>query len=429
MSLSEARVRPGGPSTHEGTWPLCELSELTPRGKKNAIVDGPFGSNLKTEHYRSSGIPIITSGYVTSGNFHASGYTYVDQNKFEAEKRSAVYPGDIVMAKIGARCGASAVLPGSHEVGILSGNALKISIDESRHSTEYVAIILRWLYERGDLEVLRSTGAQPAISMPLLKRLSIPTPPLAMQRKIAKAVSDADNYSATLDRLIAKKQAIKQGMMQQLLTGRTRLPGFTKAWVTATIGDLAEIVSGGTPQSSVASYWDGGISWCTPTDITRERSRYLTRTERTISREGLEHSAAQLLPVGSLLLCTRATVGDVKIAITPVATNQGFKSLVPRQSVSNEFLYYKMLTLKEELASRGSGSTFLEVSKRDVTNLRIKVPDYAEQIAIASALGDADDALAVLGQRLVKARDVKVGMMQQLLTGRTRLPVTEGAEE
>ena len=151
------------------------------------------------------------------------------------------------------------------------------------------------------------------------------------------------------------------------------------------------------------------------------------RTERTISQEGLEHSAAQLLPAGSLLLCTRATIGEVKIATTPIATNQGFKSLVPRPGVSNEFLYYKLLTLKDELASRGSGSTFLEVSKRDVAGLRLMIPDIDEQHAIASALGDADDEVTVLRRRLSKARNVKQGMMQQLLTGRSRLPVQEVA--
>ena len=100
-------------------WEVASLSSVTPMSGKNGIVDGPFGSNLKTIHYKKSGIPIITSGYVTDGKFFADKYLYVDQKKFNDEKRSAVRPGDIVMAKIGERCGASAILPKSHEIGIL----------------------------------------------------------------------------------------------------------------------------------------------------------------------------------------------------------------------------------------------------------------------------------------------------------------------
>ena len=87
-------------------WAIGSLESVTHQGIRNGIVDGPFGSNLKTIHYRKSGVPIVTSGYVTDGNFYADSYLYVDPEKFRAEKRSAVSPGDIVMAKIGARCGA-----------------------------------------------------------------------------------------------------------------------------------------------------------------------------------------------------------------------------------------------------------------------------------------------------------------------------------
>ena len=260
-----------------------------------------------------------------------------------------------------------------------------------------------------------------------LEKLTVAMPPLLEQRRIGNALQSIDDLIDSLQHLITKKQAIKQGIMQELLTGRTRLPGFNCPWSTVELGDLTEVVSGGTPSSSVQAYWDGGIPWATPTDITNESGRYLSRTERTISKGGLEHSAARLLPAGSLLLCTRATVGEVKIAAVPTATNQGFKSLVPNSGVSSAFLYYKVLTLKDVLTSKGSGSTFLEVSKRDVAKLLLKMPDTSEQIAIATALTDADDEIDCLTVRLSKARDIKQGMMQELLTGRTRLPAQEAA--
>lgn len=174
-------------------WEVKSIEELTPKGRKYNIVDGPFGSNLKTIHYKKTGIPIITSGYVTNRYFYAENYLYVDLEKFKQEKRSAVNGGDIVMAKIGERCGASAILPLNHQQGILSGNALKITIDDEKNVTSLIWQILWNYHQKGDFEILKTTGAQPAISMSNLKKFKIPLPPsLAEQTAIATALSDAD---------------------------------------------------------------------------------------------------------------------------------------------------------------------------------------------------------------------------------------------
>jgi type I restriction enzyme S subunit len=206
-----------------GEWEANLIESLTPLNKKYGIVDGPFGSNLKTIHYRKSGIPIITSGYVTEGIFIATDYLYVDIEKFKQEKRSAVYGGDIVMAKIGARCGASAILPKNHENGLLSGNALKITVDETKHSTYFIWQILWSIYTTGEVETLKSVGAQPAISMPNLKKFQMTLPPLPEQQAIAQILTDMDTEIESLKQKRNKYKAIKQGMMQELLTGKIRL--------------------------------------------------------------------------------------------------------------------------------------------------------------------------------------------------------------
>ena len=233
-------VKPGYKQTEVGVipeeWEVDSLASVTPRNARNGIVDGPFGSNLKTIHYRKAGIPIITSGYVTEGRFVADSYLYVDKQKFQEEKRSSVRPGDIVMAKIGARCGATAILPHWHPIGILSGNALKITVDETCHSTFYIWQVLWELYSKGRIEALRTVGAQPAISMAILKKHKLALPPLPEQRAIAGALTDVDALVDGLDRLIAKKRDLKQAAMQQLLTGQTRLPGFHGEWEVKRLG-------------------------------------------------------------------------------------------------------------------------------------------------------------------------------------------------
>jgi type I restriction enzyme S subunit len=224
-----------------------------------------------------------------------------------------------------------------------------------------------------------------------------------------------------LDRLIAKKRDLKQATMQQVLAGQTRLPGFHGEWEARRLADVAEIVSGGTPRTAEPSYWNGEVRWCTPTDITSCQGKYLLTTERTITERGLKSSGARMLQAGALLLCSRATVGDVRIAGCEVCTNQGFKSLLCKPDVNNEWLYYLLLTMKPVMVERAFGSTFLEISKANVGGLELAVPPLPEQRAIAEVLSDMDAELAALEARREKTRALKQAMRQELLTGRTRL--------
>ena len=195
------------------------------------------------------------------------------------------------------------------------------------------------------------------------------------------------------------------------------------AWTTRPLGDLARIVSGATPKTGVEKNWGGAIPWCTPSDITSTPGKYLVRTERHLTPEGLASCSASLLPAGTLLLCSRATIGDVRLAATPVCTNQGVKALICNDDVCNEFIYYYLLDQKARLVERASGSTFLEVSTRDVALLPVRLPvDVAEQRTIAEALGEIDHLLDGLNGQIDKARAIKLATMQQLLTGRVRLP-------
>ncbi len=121
-------------------WDVASLQSMASKDK-HSIVDGPFGSNLKMIHYRDSGVPIIQSGFVTRGVFAASNYLYVDKSKFKSEIRSKAVPGDIVMAKIGARCGMSSILPDNHPISIIAGNCIKVTVSEE-NSNKYVLACL-----------------------------------------------------------------------------------------------------------------------------------------------------------------------------------------------------------------------------------------------------------------------------------------------
>ena len=188
--------------------------------------------------------------------------------------------------------------------------------------------------------------------------------------------------------------------MQQLLTGEKRLAGFKQAWSKVKVSKMGSISSGGTPDTTKKEYWDGGINWLTPTDVTSLKSRYVFSTNKTISEKGLKSSSAKMLPRGALLICTRATIGAMAISTTEIATNQGFKNLVPNAEFSVEFLYYLFTFNVKELVRKSSGSTFLELSKSDFEKLTFLCPCLDEQHKIASVLIAADDAIAVQQQKL-----------------------------
>lgn len=194
-------------------------------------------------------------------------------------------------------------------------------------------------------------------------------------------------------------------------------------WKTVTIGDCVDILSGGTPSTNVPEYWDGSVLWCTPSDITKNHKRYLDSTERKITESGVDNSSATLFPAGTIMLCSRATIGEMAIADSEMCTNQGFKNLVVKQGTDNNFLYYALHLKKNEMVSKAYGSTFLELSKKALESILLEIPELVdEQRTIADALSDIDDLIDILEKEIEKKKNIKTGVMQRYLSGDERLP-------
>ncbi|GCF05582.1 putative type-1 restriction enzyme specificity protein MG438 [Helicobacter pylori] len=193
----------------------------------------------------------------------------------------------------------------------------------------------------------------------------------------------------------------------------------TLNWQRVRLGDIAKIIGGGTPSTQITSFWNGSINWFTPTEI--GITKYVYKSQRTITPLGLKNSSAKLLPIGTILLTSRASIGDCAILKVVATTNQGFQSLIPLEKINNEFLYYLILTLKNKLLKLASGSTFLEVSPNKIKNLLIPLPPLNEQIAIANILSDLDRYLCALDALILKKESVKKALSFELLSQRKRL--------
>jgi type I restriction enzyme S subunit len=274
-----------------------------------------------------------------------------------------------------------------------------------------------------------------------LKETSFPFPPsLKEQTAIATALSDVDALMNELEQLIAKKQAIKTATMQQLLTGRTRLPQFAlrddgtpkgykaselgeipEDWDTKKMGELSRIQRGASPRPIDSPIWfdrTSSVGWLRISDVSKT-VKYLTETTQNLSELGIANS--RFVSQGNLVMSICATVGKPIITSVNLCIHDGFV-VFNGLSVIQDYMYYILKKLEPEWSKQGQTGSQMNLNTELINTTLVLIPQsQAEQTAIATILSDMDSDISNLQQRLSKARQIKQGMMQQLLTGHIRL--------
>ena len=195
-----------------------------------------------------------------------------------------------------------------------------------------------------------------------------------------------------------------------------RFKEFQGKWNMCKLGDIAIVVGGGTPDTNTSQYWNGKIQWFTPSEI--GRNKYVDNSVRTISEEGLNKSSAKLLPIGTILLSSRATVGECSINKKECTTNQGFQSLIPKENISNEFVYYLIQTKRKDLIRKSCGSTFLEISANEVRKIVISIPTIKEQDKIANVLSLLDERIATQNKIIEDLKKLKSAIIEKVFNGK-----------
>lgn len=179
------------------------------------------------------------------------------------------------------------------------------------------------------------------------------------------------------------------------------------------LGSICEIVGGGTPDTLHAEYWGSTVEWFTPSEI--GKAKYVSSSARKLSDIGLNNSSAKLLPIGTVLLTTRATLGEMSIAKRECCTNQGFQSLIPHQDrVLSEYLYYTQIFIKPWCEKYASGNTFREISKSALSNCIIPLPDRARQEEIVKLLSSIDILISAEEGIAMSLSKMRHSLMRQL---------------
>ena len=237
-----------------------------------------------------------------------------------------------------------------------------------------------------------------------LKKFKVPFPSAEEQKKLASFLSLVDERIQTQNKIIKELKLLKNTLSKKLFSLRLKFrdgegKNFQK-WQIKKLKDVSEIIGGGTPETNRVEYWNGHIQWFTPTEI---KSNFVSKSERTISELGLKNSSARLLPKGTILLTTRATIGEVSIALEECTTNQGFQSLIVKENYNNIFLFNWLKVNKYKLERRANGSTFAEISKSEIEKIEINIPSIDEQTKIAKFLLSIDTKI-----------DIEVKLLQKI---------------
>lgn len=257
-------------------------------------------------------------------------------------------------------------------------------------------------------------------------KFNIVLPPLAEQQAIASALSDFDEHIDNLTELIEKKKAIRDGALEDLVSGRTRLDGFNGEWIESTIEDSTkEIITGGTPSTTVDKYWGGSIPWLASTEI---HQKIITRATKNITNIGLNNSSAKMAPKDSVLIALAGqgkTRGTAAFLAYPMALNQSLAALVAADETDSKFLYYLIENMYLELRELSSGDGGRGgLNKTLIKNINIRLPrEIKEQHVIAEVLTAMDEEIESLEVEKEKMLQIKEGSMDDLLTGRVRLKV------
>jgi type I restriction enzyme S subunit len=395
-------------------WTLVEAQDIC-----NSISVGVV---IKPSQYyvsESEGVKAFRSANVREGFINDSDWVYFSAAGHAANKKSQLKTGDVLIVRTGYPGTACVVTPEFE-----GANAIDIVIarpDLKKVVSEFICAYTNSHIGKSQVLNLKGGMAQQHLNVGAYQVLKIKLPPLSEQKKIAKILSTWDQAIATTERLLALARQQKKSLMQQLLTGKKRFPGFEGEWKLTSISKMGKITSGGTPDTDTSGYWNGEIKWLTPTDVTALKNKYVIDTKRKITADGVKNSSAKLLPPRTLLVCTRATIGAMAISTTEITTNQGFKNLTPDENNNVEFLYYLFSFFVHQFIRKSSGSTFLELSKHDFEKLEFWLPCLVEQQKIASVFMGTDREIETLQSQLDRLKQEKKALMQALLTGKRRV--------
>lgn len=392
------------------SWKMKPLIELSVNGFSNGAFNDPkkVGSGYR--------IINVKDMYI-DGTIKVDTLTRVALDEKEFSKNRVEY-GDIFFTRSSlVKEGIAYSNVNLNEVDDLTYDGHLIRMRPNRELHSPVFLYYNFATKTARLQFIKrgKTATMTTIGQEDIAKVEIIFPTLPEQQKIASFLTSIDEKIQLLNRKKELLEQYKKGVMQQLFSGKLRFKdengkAYTK-WEEKRLGDVADIIGGGTPDTLVPEYWDGEIQWYTPTEISE---RFVSKSKRTISKLGLEKSSARLLPSGTILFTSRATIAELSFSKEECTTNQGFQSLIVNEKNNSEFIFYWIKNNKKAFIRKSQGSTFLEISKNEMQKIRIAAPSLDEQKRIGTFLSAIDVKIENINVQITQTQNFKKGLLQQM---------------
>lgn len=419
--LSMVEMKSGYKMTEVGVipedWEVKNVSE-------SCLIKARIGwQGLKKSEYMSSGDYLLITGTdFDNGQVNWKSCAYVSKARYEQDSNIKIRPQDILISKDGT-IGKVAYLGMIPKAGTLNSGIFVIRANDRKIDQVFLSKIFMSFYFEEFLNRLVAGSTINHLYQKDFVKFCFPLPNSEEQTAIATALSDVDSLISALTKKIEKKKAIKQGLMQQLLTGKKRLPRFCGDWIKKNVSSVSDIFRGGSPRP-IENYIvkSGGVNWIKIGDVDSS-AKYIFRTNEQIIESGIQYS--RFVHSGDLLLSNSMSFGRPYILKTEGCIHDGWLVIQNYDKYfDKEFLYYLLGSdeVLKQYKSLAAGSSVLNLNKDIVGKVVLYFPpSISEQTAIANILSDCDSEIAVLEEKRDKYKEIKQGMMQQLLTGKIRL--------
>ena len=351
-------------------------------------------------------IPFIRSGEINDEKTEL----FLTEKGLHNSSAKLVKYGDILYALYGATSGEV----NRSKINGAINQAILAIIPNLDYCVEFIA---QWL-RKNKLNIISTylQGGQGNLSAEIVKNLQIILPDSKEeQTAIGNFFKQLDDTIALHRRNCIKCQNLKMAYLESIFSAKyIHYKDRNKnAWEQRKLGEIVEIVGGGTPDTSIPEYWNGSIDWYSPTEIGNQI--YVQSSTKKITSLGLQKSSAKLLPPHRTILFTsRAGIGDMAILVNQGSTNQGFQSFVVDNNIDVYFLYSLGYKIKEYALKNASGSTFLEISKNTLSKMGLFIPSLEEQTAIGNFFKQLDDTIALHQREVEKYKKIKQAYLEKM---------------
>ena len=389
-------------------WDSFKLGDVL---DKKGYIRGPFGSALKRGEMKTEGIPVYEQQHAIYDN-RLFRY-YIDDNKFEELKRFQVIPNDLIVSCSGT-IGKTSLIRENDEKGIISQALLILRSNSKIIEPKFLKYFLET--NKGYNSLISSAGGSSQVNIAkkqIILDIPLVVPTLPTQHKIINFLDKISYKIELLEHKYEKYQDFKKYLMQQIFAQKLRF-NFIDDWDVVKLETLIEKgKAGGTPPSTNPDYYNGEIPFLSIKDMT-EQGKYIVKTEKSITEEGLNNSSAWIIPKYSLLYSIYASIGLVSINLTEVSTSQAIYGIILKEGVSLEYMYYYLTYFKKNIHRYVETGTQGNLNAKLLKSFEIALPSVDEQEMIVNILSLVDKKIENMEKEVGKMNEFKKGLLQQM---------------